>query len=87
MNSYLDLNFDVLRNDQNNRYVDGADLRLINCGPIALFSEYKLSTNSGKRFEEIKHAHIVSLMYKLITSAKATDDLSIGFFRDCAWRP
>ena len=27
-------------------------------------------------------AHIVCLMYKLITSARNTDDLSIGFDRD-----
>ena len=31
--------------------------------------------------EGINHAHIVSLMYKLITSAKESDDLSIGFDR------
>ena len=28
------------------------------------------------------HAHIVSLMYKLLTSAKGSDDLSTGFDRD-----
>ena len=30
----------------------------------------------------MSHAHIVSLMYKLLTSAKGSDDLSIGFNRD-----
>ena len=82
LNSYLDLNFDVLHAATNNRYVDGNDIRLVNLGPVALFSNYKLTTSSGKHLEEINHSHIVSLMYKLITSAKDTNDLSIGFDRD-----
>ena len=82
LNNYLDLNFDVLGADNNNRYVDGNDIRLVNLGPIALFSNYKLTTSSGKHLEDINHAHIVSLMYKLTTSAKDTNDLSIGFDRD-----
>ena len=82
LNSYLELNFDVLRADHSNRYVDGNDIRLVNLGPIALFSNYKLTTHSGKHLENIDHAHTVSLMYKLITSSKGSDDLSIGFDRD-----
>ena len=82
LNSYLELNFDVLRVDNSNRCVDANDIRLVNLGPIALFSENKLTTSSGKHLEEISHAHIVSLMYKLLTSSKDGDDLSIGFDRD-----
>ena len=82
LNSYLDLNFDVLHASNNNRYVDANDIRLVNLGPIALFSNYKLTTSSGKHLEEISHAHIVSLMYKLLTSSKDSDDLSIGFDRN-----
>ena len=82
LNSYLDLNFDVLRADNNNRYVDDNNIRLANLGPIALFSNFKLTTSSGKHLEDINHAHIVSLMYKLITTAKDAHDLSIGFDRD-----
>ena len=48
-------------------------------GAIPMFSENDLATSLGKHLEYIRHAHIVSLMYKLITSAKDTDDLSIGF--------
>ena len=81
LNSYFELNFDVLRVDNSNRYVDANDIRLVNLGPIALFSNYKLSTSSGKHLEEISHAHIVSLMYKLLTSIKDGDDLFIGFDR------
>ena len=39
-------------------------------------------TSSGKHPEDITHTHVVSLMYKLITSARDTDDLSTGFDRD-----
>ena len=48
-------------------------------GPISLLSNFKLTTSSGKHLEDISHAHLVSLMYKLITSSKNSDDLSIGF--------
>ena len=82
LNSYLELNFDVLRVDNSNRYVEANDIRLVNLGPIALFSNYKLTSSSGKHLEEISHAHIVSLMYKLLTSCKDSDGLSIGFDRN-----
>ena len=81
-NSYLELNFDVIHAGTNDRYVDENNIRLVNLGPIALFSNYKLTTSSGKHLENIDHAHIVSLMYKLLTSSKGSDDLSIGFDRD-----
>ena len=38
MNNYLDLQFDILRNDNNDRYVDGANIGLVNLGPNSLFS-------------------------------------------------
>ena len=82
LNSYLELNFDVLHAATNIRYVDGNDIRLVNLGSIGLFSNYKLTTSSGKHLENIDHAHIVSLMYKLISSSKGSDDLSICFDRD-----
>ena len=59
LNSYLELNFDVLHAPTNNRYVDNFDIGLVNLGPIALFSNYKLTTSSGKNLENIDHAHIV----------------------------
>ena len=82
LNSYLELNFDVLHAATNNSYADGNDIRLVNLGPIALFSKYKLTTSSGKHLEKIDHAHIVSILYKLLTSSRGSDDLSIGFERD-----
>ena len=82
LNSYLEINFDVLQAATNNRYVYANDIRLVSLAPIALFSNYKLTTSSGKHLWEISHAHIVSLMYKLLTSSKDSDDLSIGFDRN-----
>ena len=82
LNSYIEINFDVLKATTSNRYANTDDIRLINLGPIALFSNYKLTTSSGKHLENIDHAHIVSLMYKLLSSSRDSDDLSIGFHRN-----
>ena len=79
--NYIELNSDVLKAATINRYADADDIRLINFGPIALFSNYKLPTSSGKHLENIDHAHIVCLMYKLLSSSRDSDDLSIGFDR------
>ena len=69
LKSYLDLNFDVLHAATNNRYVDNNDKWLINLAAIALISNLKLTTSFGKHLENIDHAHIISLMYKLLTSS------------------
>ena len=45
--------FDVLHAATNNRCIDGDDVRLVNEGPIALFSSYKLQSSSGKYIEQI----------------------------------
>ena len=82
LNSFPDLNFDVLHAAINNRYADNKDIRLVNLGPIALFSYYKLTTSSRKHLEDISHAVFVSLMYKLITRAKDDGDPSLGSHRD-----
>ena len=82
LNSYLELNFDVLHAATNNRYADNNDIRLANLGRITLFSKYKLTTSSVKHLENIEHDHIACLMYKLFTTARGCDDLSIGFHRN-----
>ena len=81
LNSYLDLSFEVIKKDDKSRYANGNDIRLVNLGLIALFSNFKITTSSGKHLEDISHSHIISLMYKLITSSKDSDDLSMGFDR------
>ena len=66
----------------NHRRAGDNDITIVNLGPFALFSNYNLTTSSGKHLENISHAHVVSLMYKLITSVRDTDDSSFGFDRD-----
>ena len=61
LKSYLDLNFDVLHAATGNIYADNNDIRLVNLGPIGLFSNNKLTTSSGKHLEDISHAYIVPL--------------------------
>ena len=82
LNSYLDLTFKVIQKPDNSRYGNVNDIRLVNLGHIGLISKFKLTTCSGKHLEEISHAHIVSLMYTLLTSTRGSDDLSTGFDRD-----
>ena len=86
LNSYLDLNFEVVQKADSSRYGNGNDIKLVNLGPIAFFSIFKLTTSSGKDLEDMSQAHLVSLMYKLKTSSKGSDDLSIGFDRSSAKR-
>ena len=86
LDSRLDLNSDVLHAATGNRYVDTNDIRLNNLRPIALFSKCDLTSSSGKHIQSIDQAHIVCLMYKLLTSARGSDDLSIGFDCDCGRR-
>ena len=42
LNSYLDLNFEVIKKADDSRYGNGDEIRLVNLGPIALFSNFKL---------------------------------------------
>ena len=81
LNSYRELNFDVLKAATNDRYANADIIRLLNLSVIALFSNYILTTSSVKHLEEISHALIVSLLYKVLSSSKDSDDLSIGFHR------
>ena len=76
MNSYFDLKFEVIKRADISRYANGDNIRVVNLGPVALFSNFKLTTSSGKHLEDISHAHIISLMYKLVSSAKDTNSLS-----------
>ena len=82
LNGYLDLNFEVFEKADNSRYANGNDIRLVNIGPFAFFSYFKLTTSSEKHLEDICCAHIVSLTYELLTSSRGSDDLFIGFDRD-----
>ena len=52
---------------------------MVNFGPVALFSEAKLTTSLGKHLEKVDNLHPISLMYKLLTSTQQTSQLMYGF--------
>ena len=81
LNSYLDLFFEVIKKNDDSRYTNGKDVRLVNLGTIALFSNFNMTRSGGKHLEDISHSHIVSLTYNIKTSSKNNGDLSIGFHR------
>ena len=84
-NSYSSLEFEVLKNDDT-RYADGDQISLVNFGHVALFSEVKLTTSSGKHLEKVDNLHPISLMYKLLTSTQQTSQLMYGFEESQATR-
>ena len=63
------------------RYADGDHIILVNLGPITFFNENRLASSGGKENEEIDNAHVTCLLYKLISSSRDREDLSIGFRR------
>ena len=76
--SFISVEFEVLKND-NTRYADGDEISLVNFGPVALFSEAKLTTSSGKHLEKVDNLHPICLMYKCLTSSQQTSQLMYGF--------
>ena len=82
MKSYVNWKNDVVEAAQNSRCEQKDDIRLIDLGPILLCSTYQLTNISWNHLKDSNPAHIVSLRYKLLTSAKDTDELCIGFDRD-----
>ena len=84
-NSYISLEFEVLQND-NTRYNNGDEISLVNFGPVALFSEAKLTTSSRKHLEKVDNLHPICFMYKLLTSSQQTSQLMYGFEESTAIR-
>ena len=87
LTSYLYLNFEGDKKTDISRYANGNYIRLINLEPNDLFSIFWLTTSIGKHLEDISHAHIVSVMHKLLTSRRSSDDLSMGCNRSRIRRP
>ena len=58
----LETDFEVEKGDIDQVTADISDKKLVNLGPIALFSEFKLSTSSGKETETDEKAHVYCLM-------------------------
>ena len=59
--SFISVEFEVPKNDDT-RFNDGNEISLVNFGPVALFSEAKLTTSSGKQLEKVDNLHPISLM-------------------------
>ena len=78
IHSLFIIQFEVLKND-NTRYAKGDEISFVNFGPVALFSEAKLTTSSGKHLEKVDILHPICLMYKLLTSSQQTSQLMYGF--------
>ena len=77
-NSYILIDFEVTHDDDT-KYAIGDEISLVNLGPVALFSEAKLTTHSGKHLEKVENLHTVSLMHKLLSSSHDTYDIIYGF--------
>ena len=84
-NSYISVDFEVLKQDDT-RFADGDQIALVNFGPVALVSEAKLTTSSGKLLEKVDILYTVSLMNKLLTSGQQTIELMYGFEESQATR-
>ena len=65
--SYPKIEF-VVSDDAGGVFANDANIRLVNCGMMALFSSVKLEISGGRTIEYIDHCHPNLLMYKLLTS-------------------
>ena len=78
--NYLELDLSVThRAGAHARFADGDHIRLVKLSPMALFNKYRLTSSSGKEMEEIDNTHVICLIYKVISSSRDSDDLSIDF--------
>ena len=55
-------------------------------GPVALFSEAKLTNSSQKYLEKTDNLHPICLLHKLLTSSQQTSQLMYGFEESIAIR-
>ena len=77
---YLELDVNVThRAGGHARYADGDHIKLVNLGSFASFGKYRLRNASVKEKEEIDNAHVICLMYRLLSSSGDNDDFSVGF--------
>ena len=81
--SYLELDFNVTQSAGGlTRYAHGEYRRLVSLGPSVFFVRHRLTNSSRKKLEDIDNAHVNCVSYKLISTSRASDDLSIGFQRN-----
>ena len=75
--SYISVDFEVVKIDDT-RYVDNDQIALVNFGPVALFSEAKLTNSSWKHLKKVDNLHIISIMHKLLHSQQQPSELMYG---------
>ena len=61
------------------QYSANNDVCLANLGPVAFFSEARLSASSNKHHEKVENLHTVSLMHKILSSSANSTDLLFVF--------
>ena len=62
LKSYLDIKIEVIKKACKSRHANDNDTKLVDPGPIALFSNFNLNSSSGKHLEDMSQALLVSLM-------------------------
>ena len=78
--SNLDLDFNISHKaGPHARSADNDHIKFVNLGPTALFNKYRLTSSSGKEIEDVDNAPVICLMYKMLSSSRDSDDLSIDF--------
>ena len=81
-NSYLYSKIYAVDATTNNRHAFGKERWLVSKDLIASSSTYKRSYCRKEHLEDTSHAHVLCLMYKLLTTNSGCDDLSFGFVRN-----
>ena len=76
--SFISVEFEVLKNDSTS-YANGDEISSVNFGPVASFSEAKLSTSRGKYLEKVDNLYPICLLYKLLTSSQQTSQTMFRF--------
>ena len=74
-NSYISVDFEVVKDADYTRYTDGDELALVNFGLVPAFSEAKLSLVRGNNWKKGDNLHFISKLHKLLTSQQQASEL------------
>ena len=61
------------------RYADDDNKGFLNLGPFALFNKYRLTSGSWTEIEETDNAHVICLLYNLVSSSRDSDEYQLVF--------
>ena len=68
-NGYNFVRFEVTQNN-GTQYAVVSRLLLVNFGPVAVFSESKVTTSSGKQLEKLENFHRAHLIFNFFSHQK-----------------